>query len=115
MSFVTNMNNSDFRPRSDGVVPAGLRDMFHRAALERVRLIESAAVSLRLNALDMETRALAERAAHKVAAAAKMFGYWDARELASEAQAAFDGTDPIPPNIVIRLLEIATELRRQFS
>jgi len=107
--------NSDFRSRRVDTLPAGLRELFHRAALDRVRLIESAAVALRVGTLDRETRALAGRAAHKVADAAKMFGYWDATQLAREAQAAFDGTDPVAQNVIVRLLEIATELRHQFS
>jgi hypothetical protein len=110
------MNNFRDRHRDDmNALPPGLRDMFHRGVLERVGVIESCAVALRMGTLDLESRSRAERAAHKIADAAKILGYWDANQMACEAQAAFDGNDPIPPNVVVRLLEIATALREEFS
>jgi hypothetical protein len=89
--------------------------MFKRATAERLGVIESATLAVRFGRLDADVRARAARAAHKIADGARMFGYWQASELALEIQAAFDGTGPIPSIVLSRLFEIVQELRRELE
>lgn len=83
--------------------------------LERVSVIEAASLALRSGSLSAELRAEAEREAHKLAGVAGTFGYWDATELAREAEELFGGTDAIPSEGVERLSAIALLLRAQLS
>ena len=101
--------------RRDDAAPSGLREMFKRAVIERLRVIEIAAVSVRFGRLDEATRARAERGAHKIADSARMFGYWDAGQLALELKAAFAGSEPIAPSVLARLFEIIEQLRAELS
>jgi Arc/MetJ family transcription regulator len=104
------------RYRDDaGTARSGLHDMFKRAVGERLGVIESAALAVRFGRLDDDIRARAIRAARKIADAARMFGYWDAAELALEAQAAFEGTAPIPSIVLSRVFEIVEQLRTDLS
>lgn len=89
--------------------------MFKRAVIERLRLVEIAAVSVRFGRLDETTRARAERAAHKIADAARLYGHWDATQLALELRAAFEGAEPIAPNVLSRIFEIIEQLRAEVS
>ena len=89
--------------------------MFKQAVIERLRLVEIAAVSVRFGRLDEATRARAERASHKIADTSRMFGYWDATQLALELQAAFKGTEPIAPSVLSRIFEIIEQLRADLS
>jgi hypothetical protein len=83
--------------------------------LERVRVIECAVLALRLGQLTDAARADAERAAHKLAGIAGTLGYWNATELAREAEAALSIDAKRSPEIVCRLGEIATALYAQLS
>jgi len=83
--------------------------------LERVTVIESAALALRNGSLDPGLRGEAERAAHKLAGVAGTFGYSDATDMAREAEGAFEGSDTISPEMVSRLSEVAVLLRQQLS
>ena len=104
------------RRRDDkGGPPSGLRDMFKRATMERLHVIDSAVVAVRFGRLDETKRANARRAAHKIADAARMFGYWDAAQLALEIEAAFDGNAPIPSIVLSQLFEIVEQLRQELS
>ena len=89
--------------------------MFKRATAERLGVIESATLAVRFGKLDEDVRARATRAAHKIADAARMFGYWDAAELALEIQAAFEGTAPIPSIVLSRLFEVVEQLRSELG
>ncbi|HTE45271.1 MAG TPA: Hpt domain-containing protein [Gemmatimonadaceae bacterium] len=84
------------------------------SVLARVAVIESATDALRTGTLDADARAAAERAAHKLAGVAGTFGYWEAAEMAREAESAFEGTEPIPPMCVTQLSEIAVKLHAQL-
>ena len=109
---------ADFANRrrdDDGDAPSGLRDMFKRATIERLDVIDSAILAVRFGRLDDTKRASARRAAHKIADAARMFGYWDAGQLALEIEAAFDGAAPIPSIVLSQLFEIVEQLRRELS
>ncbi len=108
------MGDSANRRRDETGFP-GLREMFKRAVVERLRLVEIAAVAVRFGRLDEATRARAERAAHKIADAARMYGYWDAAQFALELQAAFKGSEPIAPSMLARIFEIIEELRAELS
>lgn len=83
--------------------------------LERVRTIECAVLAMRLGQLNETARADAERAAHKLAGVAGTFGYWNATELAREAEAALALDAKRSPEIVARLTEIASTLYTQLS
>jgi chemotaxis protein histidine kinase CheA len=83
--------------------------------LERVRVIECAVLALRLGQLTEAARADAERAAHKLAGIAGTFGFWNATELAREAEAALAFDAKRSPEIVCRLGEIASALYAQLS
>jgi hypothetical protein len=89
--------------------------MFKRATTERLSVIESATLAVRFGKLDADLRARATRAAHKIADAARMFGYWDAAELALEVQAAFEGSAPIPSIVLSRLFEVVERLRKELE
>lgn len=82
--------------------------------LERVTVIDAAASALRSGGLDMELRATAEREAHRLAGVAGTFGFWDATDLAREAEGMFAGTEAISRDAVERLTEIARLLRAQL-
>ena len=106
--------SSDDRDAMD----AALLDLWIKSLpkmLERVRVMELAVVALRVGRLDAVDRANAERAAHKIAGVAGTFGFWDATELAREAEAAFTGTDPISTETTKHLSEIASQLWKQWS
>jgi hypothetical protein len=83
--------------------------------LRRVAVLELATLALRSGFLDRVARADAERAAHKIARVAPRFGYWDAAELAREAEAGFEGGDAIPSNVALRLTGVTAELRELLS
>jgi hypothetical protein len=110
------MAESRYRFREDiGAAPSGLRDMFKRASVDRLAVIESATLAVRFGRLDPDVRSRATRAAHKIADAARMFGHWDAAELALEVRAAFDGSAPIPSIVLSRLFEVVEQLRRELQ
>jgi chemotaxis protein histidine kinase CheA len=110
------MGDSAHRERNDlAAAPSGLRDMFKRATTERLSVIDAATLAVRFGRLNEDVRARAMRAAHKIADAAKMFGYWDAAELALEIEAAFQGTAPIPSIVLSRLFEVVEQLRRELG
>jgi HPt (histidine-containing phosphotransfer) domain-containing protein len=104
------------RRRDDTVgASSSLRDMFKRATIERLNVIDSAVMAVRFGRLDETKRANARRAAHKIADAARMFGYWDAAQLALEIEAAFEGSAPIPSIVLSQLFEIVEQLRQELS
>jgi len=110
------MADSRYRFRDDiGAGQSSLRDMFKRATMERLLVIDSAALAVRFGTLDPDVRTRATRAAHKIADASRMFGYWDAAELALEIQAAFEGTAPIPSIVLSRLFEVVDQLHRELE
>jgi chemotaxis protein histidine kinase CheA len=110
MGDAANRRFNDF-----GTAPSGLRDMFKRATKERLAVVESATLAVRFGRLDPDVRTRATRAAHKIADASRMFGYWDAAELALEIQAAFEGTAPIPSIVLSRLFEVVDQLHRELE
>jgi HPt (histidine-containing phosphotransfer) domain-containing protein len=83
--------------------------------MARVAVIESAAVALQNGTFDAEQRAAAEREAHKLAGIAGTFGYWDATDLAREAESVFSGTEAISEDGARRIETIAVLLRAQLS
>lgn len=96
----------------------GMMELWQKSrsgVLERVRVIECAVLSLRLGQLTELARADAERAAHKLVGVAGTFGYWNASELAREAEAALAIDATRSPEIVARLGEIASLLYAQLS
>jgi HPt (histidine-containing phosphotransfer) domain-containing protein len=83
--------------------------------MARVAVIESAAVALHAGTFDAEQRAAAERDAHKLAGVAGTFGYWDATDLAREAENLFSGADAISEDGARRIETIGALLRAQLS
>ncbi|MEP6491216.1 MAG: Hpt domain-containing protein [bacterium] len=83
--------------------------------LARVAVIEGAVSALQAGTLDTDSRAAAERAAHKLAGVASTFGHWDVGDMAREVESAFEGIGPIPPSRATQLSEIAAKLRVHLS
>jgi HPt (histidine-containing phosphotransfer) domain-containing protein len=83
--------------------------------LARVAAIQAAAVALQAGTLSLEERAAAESEAHKLAGVAGTFGYWDATELAREAEGLLDGTEAISDEGCRRLAAIAVLLKEQLE
>lgn len=111
---MTSMQNAAMREALDH----GMAELWQKSrcsVLERVRVIECAVLALRLGALTEAGRADAERAAHKIAGVAGTFGYWNASELAREAEAALAEDVKRTPEIIARLGEIASTLYAQLS
>ena len=81
----------------------------------RVDILESAAVALLNAPLSADARRAAESAAHKLAGAVGTFGFWDASAIAREAELILQGSDPITPANVLKLSNIAVQLRRQLE
>jgi HPt (histidine-containing phosphotransfer) domain-containing protein len=105
-------------PSTRDALDQGMTELWLKSrpgVLERVRVLECAVLALRLGQLTEPARADAERAAHKLAGIAGTFGYWNATELAREAEAALSVDTNRSPEIVGRLGEIASVLYAQLS
>jgi diguanylate cyclase (GGDEF)-like protein len=85
------------------------------AILSRVAALEDAARSMLAESLADDTRRHVERETHKLAGAAGMFGFWDASELARQAELILQGSDPIASADVLRLSDLSAQLRRQLE
>jgi len=83
--------------------------------LERVGVLDSAAMQLLEGPLGDDERRAAERAAHQLAGTCGTFGFLQATDLAREAEHALAGSDPVAPRDIFRLAEIAVALRSQMS
>lgn len=83
--------------------------------LGRVKVIEDAALALLNGNLTAELRSEAEREAHKLAGAVGTFGYWDASALARDAELLFSGEEPIEAASILRLSNLAVQLRRHLE
>ena len=81
----------------------------------RVDILESAAVALLSAPLSSDARRAAETAAHKLAGAVGTFGFWDASAVAREAELILQGNEPIAAADVLKLSNIAVQLRRQLE
>jgi len=81
--------------------------------LARVAAIESAAVASQAGTLSVEQRAAAESEAHKLAGVAGTFGYWDATELAREAEGLL--AESVSDEGGRRLAAIAVLLKEQLE
>ncbi|HEY4219541.1 MAG TPA: response regulator [Gemmatimonadaceae bacterium] len=85
------------------------------AILKRVAALEDAAQTLLVEPLTPDVRRTVERETHKLAGAAGMFGFWDASELARQAELILQGTDPIASADVLRLSNLSEQLRLQLE
>jgi HPt (histidine-containing phosphotransfer) domain-containing protein len=114
MRDMTSMHSSTERDALD----RGMAELWQKSrsgVLERVRVIEYVVLALRLGQMTEARRADAERAAHKIAGVAGTFGYWNASELAREAEAALAVDAKRSPEIIARLGEIASTLYAQLA
>lgn len=94
---------------------AALWEKSRETILGRVTVLEEAALSLLGGAFTEEERRAAEREAHKLAGAVGTFGFWDASALAREAEMLLSGNDPIEPASILRLSNLAVQLRNQLE
>jgi len=83
--------------------------------LSRVAALEDAARTLLAAPLPDDVRRTVERETHKLAGAAGTFGFWDASELARQAELILKGCDPIVSADVLRLSNLAAQLRKQLE
>ncbi|MEO7083187.1 MAG: response regulator [Gemmatimonadaceae bacterium] len=90
---------------------AAIRERSLPAFLLRADAIASAASAVADGVLDDEVRRSAEREAHKLAGAGGSFGFQNVTELAREAEHLFEGDGPISSEVVLRLTEIAAQIR----
>jgi HPt (histidine-containing phosphotransfer) domain-containing protein len=81
--------------------------------LHRVDVVEAAVVALGAGGLGEETRAEAERAAHRIAGAAGSFGFGDASDVARELEHALHAG--VGPEDGSRLAEWVRALRADFE
>src|SRR5689334_465473 len=73
---------------------SALRERFRGVQLERVAIVERAALALLEGGLDEGLRGDAERAAHKLAGSVGTYGYAEGSELAREIEQILCGTTP---------------------
>ena len=99
-------------PMNDMLAELWAKSQVH--IMSRVAAIESASVALLAGTCDAEQRTTAEREAHKLAGVAGMFGYWDATDLAREAENVFSGSETISDEQARRLAAIGILLREQL-
>lgn len=83
--------------------------------LERVGVLDAAAMHLLAGPLGDDERRAAERAAHQLAGTCGTFGFMQATDLAREAEHALAGSEPVTQRAIFRLAEIAVALRSQLS
>lgn len=83
--------------------------------LDRVSIVDDAAMRLLDGQLSSDERRDAERAAHQLAGTCGTFGFVHATDLAREGERLLAGDAPIGPNAVYRLAQIAVALREQLT
>src|SRR6185436_15267637 len=88
---------------------------FEENILERVTILEKAAVSLSQEALDRDGRRQAEHEARKLACSLGMFGYALAKDWAREIENLLEGDSNLQPAQVLRVSELVVTLRRHLE
>lgn len=102
----------------DVAIRAALDRIWERTregALERVGVLEAAAVAASEDALSISIRRSAERSAYKLAAEVSAFGFWQAATLAREAEGLLDGASRLSPVGSRRLRAIAEAIRLELA
>jgi diguanylate cyclase (GGDEF)-like protein len=94
---------------------AAIWERSRETIMGRVEILESAALALLTAPLSDEARRAAESAAHKLAGAVGTFGFWEASAIAREGELILQGDDPITPANVLKLSNIAVQLRRHLE
>ncbi|MEO7454611.1 MAG: response regulator [Gemmatimonadaceae bacterium] len=90
---------------------AGIWERSRDAILERVTVVEDAAMALVAGTLSTDARRHAEQEAHKLAGTAGTFGYHEATDLAREAEQLLAGDRELGRAEMLRLSQIAVRLR----
>lgn len=94
---------------------AGVWDKFRDLTLDRVAVLEDAAVALSTGELDAELRRRAEREAHKLSGAVGTFGFTQASQVARSVELLLQGDAPLEPEDAVRLSEWVGRLREQLE
>jgi diguanylate cyclase (GGDEF)-like protein len=94
---------------------AALWERFRGTILERVDVVEEAALAVLEGRLDPELRGRAEREAHKLAGSVGTFGFAEASVVARQVEGVLSGTAPLGSAEALQLTDAAVALRTELS
>lgn len=94
---------------------AALWDQFKDVNMQRLAVVDEAAIAQLAGQLDPELRRKAEREAHKLAGSVGTFGFAQGSILAREIELLLAGETPLGQAQTLRLSELAVSLRRELE
>ncbi len=115
------MGDPTAAPTSDGrgarlTAAAGeIWERYRGQILDRVGVIEKAAIAILEGTLQPAERREAEREAHRLAGSVGTFGFQEASRLARRAEQILMGSTAVPEAAIVELSEIAVALRRELT